>query len=358
MKIINRYLLWNNILVMGICLLTCAGIYLLVDVFDRLDRMLEYGASGLEIGIYFGAKMPLIISQILPGVVFLSLAIQITGMYKRREVTALEAGGVSFFRLAFFVLVLGVLWTGTQLVFSQALGVPGQKMSERIWDSLGEKRAQQETRLLDVWVRDKGFVLHLATVWPDKHRADGIRLYVLGDDFMDLERMIRADSLHLVSGQWRLRSVEVFDPHTFTYSEQDELVSPLELDLNSLQVASDEIDPEEMSLWELWAHIDRLRDSGANVEALRTAWHLKLSYAFSALVLSIVALVLTRRWENPFLIISIGLGVIFVLFAVHTLGGTLGESGVLPPWLGAWLGNALVGSLATAALAVQIQGRR
>ncbi|MDZ7761208.1 MAG: LptF/LptG family permease [Desulfovermiculus sp.] len=358
MRIINRYLLWNNVLVMGICLLTCAGIYLLVDVFDRLDRMLEYGASGWEIGVYFGAKIPLILSQILPGVVFLSLAIQISGMHKRREITALEAGGVSFFRLALFVFLLGVFWTGTQVVFSQALGVPGQKMSERVWDSLGEKRGQQESRLFDVWVRDQEFVVHLDTVWPEQQNAAGIRLYDLGQGFMDLRRMVRAEFLRVTGGSWQLRDVQVFDPQTFEYSNQDAMTLPIALDLSSMQIASEDIDPEEMSLWELSAHIDRLRDSGTNVEVLRTAWHLKLSYAFSALVLSVVALVLTRRWENPLLIISIGLGVIFLLFSVHTLGGTWGESGALPPWLGAWLGNMLVGSLAITVLGFQIGGRR
>jgi lipopolysaccharide export system permease protein len=82
-----------------------------------------------------------------------------------------------------------------------------------------------------------------------------------------------------------------------------------------------------------------------------------LSYAFSVFILSAVALVLTRHWENLFLVISCGLGGIFVLLTVHTIGGTLGESGVLSPWLGAWLGNIMVGIVTASGLGVQIRGR-
>ncbi len=358
MRIFTRYLLANNMLVMGICLLTCTGIYLLVDVFDRLDRMLEYGASGWDIAVYFGAKIPLILSQILPGVLFLGLAVQITGMRKRREITALEAGGVSFFRLALGVIMLGIFWTGAQLIFSQALGVPGQKMSERVWDFLGQKNGQQETRIVDVWVRNHGYIVHLGSVWPMQQNADRIWVYDVGEEFTGIKSLIRADSLQVVAGNWQVRDAQVFDPKTFQFSKQDVLTLPIELNLRSLPIANEDIDPEEMSLWELSSHIQRLQESGTNVEVLRTAWHLKLSYAFSALVLSLVALVLTRKWENPFLVISTGLGVIFLLFAVHTMGGTLGESGDLAPWLGAWLGNALVGTSALAVLVNLVWGLR
>ena len=357
MKILSRYILKNNLLVMGICLLTCAGIYLLVDVFDRLDRMLEKGAALESICIYFGAKIPLILSQILPAVVFLSCAIQISSMQKKREITALEAGGVSFFRLVVCFLLLGLFWTGGQLVFSQVLGVAGQQVSESVWDELGHKGRGQETTLSDIWVRSQGSIVHLGTVWPERGEARGVRIYDLDNGFQGLQRMIRAQSLQTTEGAWRLEEVAIIKPASFTFSSQTNLLLPMDIDMGSLHASAEENDPEEMSVWELSAHIKRLQDSGTNVEVLRTAWHLKLSYAFSALILTAVALVLTRRWDNLFVTMSIGLGVIFVLFAVHTLGGTLGENGVLPPWFAAWLGNIVVGGGACLAMVSQIRGR-
>jgi lipopolysaccharide export system permease protein len=271
---------------------------------------------------------------------------------------ALEAGGVSFFRLAFFVLLLGLFWTGGQLLFSQALGVSGQQVSESIWDSLGQESGEEEVRLSDIWVRKQEFIFHLATVWPEQKRAEGVSLFAVDEGFDGIPLMIQAESLQHTQGKWQLDNAGVFDPQTFDYSQQDTYALPIELDLSSMYVSAEDNDPEEMSLWELSQHIKNLQDSGTNVEGLRTAWHLKLSYAFSTLVLTVAALVLTRRWENLFFIISSGLGVIFLLFAMHTLGGTLGESGALSPWLGAWLGNILIGTLATIALALQIRGRR
>ncbi|MFP4428877.1 MAG: LptF/LptG family permease [Desulfovermiculus sp.] len=358
MKVVHRYLLLNNMLLMGICLLTCTGIYLLVDVFDRLDRMMEKGATAWAVVVYFGTKIPLILSQILPAVVFLGFAIQICGMRKRREIMALEAGGVSFYRLAFFILLLGLFWTGGQMLFSQALGVTGQQVSESIWDSLGQDSGDEEVQLSDVWLRKQEFIVHLATVWPERKSAEGVRVFAVGEEFDNIGIMVQAEALQPGQGGWQLDAAEVFDPQTFEYSQQDSYALPIEFDLGSMYISAEESDPEEMSLSELSAHIKNMQDTGTNVEVLRTAWHLKISYAFSALVLSVAALVLTRHWENLFFVISAGLGVIFLLFAMHTLGGTLGESGALPPWLGAWLGNILIGTLATIVLALQIRGRR
>jgi len=357
MKTLTRHLLGNNLLIMGICLLASTGIYLLVDVFDRLDRILEKGAAAWEIFVYFGAKIPLILSEILPAVVFLSLAIQISGMQKRREITALEAGGVSFARVVSIVLFLGLIWSGVQLGFSQVLGVYGQQMSGAVWDSLGQEQGEQENRISDLWIRKDNAILHLGTVWPNEHKAQGVVLYALDEDFTNLERLIQADALLAKDQGWQLESAEILTPQSFSFSQEKTLPVDLDFDLRSLQVSAEDIDPEDMSMWELSAHIDRLKNTGANVEALRTAWHLKLSYAFSVFILSAVALVLTRHWENLFPVISCGLGGIFVLLTAHTIGGTLGESGTTAPWIGAWLGNIMVGTLTGTWLGVQIRGR-
>jgi lipopolysaccharide export system permease protein len=278
-------------------------------------------------------------------------------MQKRREITALEAGGVSFSRLVSTVLLLGLVWSGVQLGFSQVLGVYGQQMSDSIWDSLGHEQGEHENRLTDLWIRNQNSILHLSTVWPNEHKAQGIMLYSLDEEFANLERVIQAEALLAKDQGWQFRNAEILNPKSFSFSQEKELPLTLDLNLRSLQVSGEDSEPEDMSLWELSAHIDRLKDTGANVEALYTAWHLKLSYAFSVFILSAVALVLTRHWENLFLVISCGLGGIFVLLTVHTIGGTLGESGVLSPWLGAWLGNIMVGIVTASGLGVQIRGR-
>ena len=171
-----------------------------------------------------------------------------------------------------------------------------------------------------------------------------------------MTRLVHAQSLRTEQGTWNLGNVQTFDPQSFGMEHHDRLTLDIGRDLESLHVSTDKDSPEEMSLWSLSKHIKMLQDSGANVEHLRTAWHLKLSYAFSCLVLSAVALILTRHRENLFLVISAGLGIIFTLYALHAVGGTLGESGALPPWLGAWLGNILVGGVAGFTLVLKIRG--
>jgi lipopolysaccharide export system permease protein len=53
---------------------------------------------------------------------------------------------------------------------------------------------------------------------------------------------------------------------------------PLRQDLRSF-LNTDVADRSELPLWHLGQVIDELRESGSNVERLRTAWHGKWSYA-------------------------------------------------------------------------------
>ena len=92
--------------------------------------------GGLSVGMvltYFVVKMPLVISQILPVIFLLSTVIQLCIMARSRELTALQAGGISLGVVANSMILCGIFWGGVQLGFSEYLGVAGERESARIW---------------------------------------------------------------------------------------------------------------------------------------------------------------------------------------------------------------------------------
>ncbi len=340
MTILHRYLLIQSLYYLFLCLMTCIGIYLLVDVFDRLDNFLEDQAGLKTTLTYFLVKIPLIVSEILPAVFFLALLVQLSQMAKQRELIALEASGISYFRLVVFFVMYALLWCCLQLFFSQCLGVAGEAKSEHIWDNLGREQRKQEGMIADVWFRQGSNLVHVDRIYPDKGRGRGVEIFRLQDDFKSLEEIIEAGGFQVIEGGWRLNEVKSFQPATFRTQHQKARTLPLD---QKLDVFQDVENPEKMSLWRLGGVIERLQESGTNVEFLQTVWHMKISYAFSILVLTCIGLILARQRDNVFLNIAIGLGVIFVYYFLHVIGGTLGEKGIVPPYAGAWLANALVG---------------
>jgi len=105
-------------------------------------------------------------------------------------------------------------------------------------------------------------------------------------------------------------------------------------------------DKAQLPLWELSKAIKKLEASGSNVEILRTAWHGKLSYAFSIVAMALLALMLITFSENVYANIGFSLVLIFVQYGAHVVGMTAGEKGVLPPLIAAWLGNVVLASVA------------
>jgi lipopolysaccharide export system permease protein len=354
MRILHRYLLRQNVVYLAFSLLACIGIYLLVDVFERLDNFLQEGASFQTIALYFASKIPLIISQLLPAVFLMALLVQLSLMRRERELTALESGGVSFSRLAVFFLVYALLWSGVQLGFSQVLGVAGERKSEAIWHRQGEEGKSREQVLTDVWFRQGRYLVHADRVRPQSGRGSGVSLYLFSGDFQSIERIIRAKRLQVREKTWRLARVKISDPERFTTAGRQEHVLAIDQQLDAFVSMENEESPQQMPLWELGRVIRKLEATGSEVSRLVTAWHGKIAYAFSLTVVTLIGLVIVRRWENIFLNVSTGVLLIFLYYSLTVFGESLGEKGALPPWAGAWLGNMLLGTPPAVLLAWQV----
>lgn len=350
MGTLDKYLARQNLAAMLTCLGIGVGLYLLSDVFDRLDDFLEAGLGLGTVLTYFVVKIPLIVSQILPAVFLVSMVIQLGMMARSRELLALRAGGVTFGRLCAFFLVYAGAWCLAQLAVAQVVGVYGEAAANRIWAEQVRQRKVERMELPNLWFREGSYVVELARAWPGRGEAEGAMLLEVAPDGRSIHRIITAQKVQAEPGRWTFSQVQVLDPDTFTYDPQDALVLPLNQDLKSFLAIDPNVDPASLPMWKLSAVMDRLAASGSNVERLRTAWHMKWSYAFSLAAMALIALALATMWENVYLNLGLSLALTFAYYAVFMLGVTAGQKGLLPAVLGAWLGNILFATLAGARL--------
>jgi lipopolysaccharide export system permease protein len=106
-------------------------------------------------------------------------------------------------------------------------------------------------------------------------------------------------------------------------------------------LTADVNDKADLPLQALGKVIEELRESGSNVERLRTAWHGKWSYAFSMVTMALLALAMCTLFENLYVNLVLSLLVIFGYYGLYVVGITTGQKGLMPPRLGAWLANML-----------------
>ncbi len=347
--ILQTYLLTQNLFLVLLCLGVGVCIYLLQDILDNIDGFLQAGA-GIDVILgYFGAKLPLILSQILPAAYLVSLIIQVGLLVRHRELLALQAGGISFISLVRFFCVYGLFWCLLHLILAQGLAVFGQREMDRIWREEVRREEVGSVEIRDVWFLSGPYVVGLDLADPEQGRGEGVHVYEYAKD-NTLQRIILAETFHVQKDGWELYNVIVYEPGAFISFQKESLFLAITQDLSALAVLQARFEPAALSLWQLSRIISYLEGAGSSVERLRTAWHMKWASAFSLLVMTLIALALATMFENMAANIAMGLGIVFAYYVLFVLGVSLGERGFLSPFIGAWLGNIIFGLLSGARL--------
>ncbi|MDD3313281.1 LptF/LptG family permease [Pseudodesulfovibrio sp.] len=349
--VLSRYLIRQNLFLMAVCLAAGTSLYLLSDVFDRLDDFIRAGLGAQTILFYFFVKIPLIVSQLLPAIFLLAMVVQLGILTRSKEMLALRAGGVSFAWFIRFFLIYALVWSCGQLVFSQFLGVFGEYEANRIWKEDVRKKQLDEQTIKNLWFRDGPFIVRAAEAFPAQSRATGVTVYEFATDSQELIRILTAKKALIDDNGWGLLEVHELDTRTFISRDRTSQFLSVRQNLKAYAAVELQGDKADLPLTELSRVIDKLEESGSNVEILRTVWHSKLSYAFSIAVMALLALCLVTFSENVYANIGLSLVLIFVQYGMHVVGATAGEKGVLPPVMAAWLGNCVMGGAGALRLA-------
>jgi lipopolysaccharide export system permease protein len=330
---------------MATCLVGGTFIYLLADLADRLEHFLEAGLSWRQIITYVMVKTPLIFSQILPAVFLLGVVLQLGLMVRNREMMALRAGGISISWFIRFFIVYALVWSIGQLVFSQFVASYGEQEAGRIWREEVRKRQLDKKTVKNLWFREGPYIVHAGEAEPTSSRVNDVTVYEFDRDTMRLQRIMTAKKGLVDEHGWGLLDVWEIETSDFTSTKLLTNFIPLRQNMRGF-LNADVVDRSDLPLWHLGQVIDELKESGSNVERLRTAWHGKLSYAFSIVTMALLALALTSFFENLYINLVLSLVVIFSYYGMYVLGITTGQKGLLPPIVGAWLANLAFGSLA------------
>ena len=95
MKIIPGYVLKHFLPIFFLANVGFIGIYLVVDFFERVDRMLQHHVGFREIYLYFLCKIPMILTQGIPMSAIIAVIIALGIMKRNRELIAMETAGVN-----------------------------------------------------------------------------------------------------------------------------------------------------------------------------------------------------------------------------------------------------------------------
>jgi lipopolysaccharide export system permease protein len=332
-----------------VCLAAFTAAYLLGDLFDRFDTLVQHGglgALGLE---YFVLKIPLIVTQLLPIACLAGVLLGFALLNRTGEVLACQQLGISRIEMMIPVLVLGVLISGFQFALSETIVPAATREAKYLYEV--ELRGRQLEGVFanrHIWVRVRNGFLSANSYDRKKMELADITLYRLNSDYT-VTNIFHADTAHWSGHGWVPTGVTRYKLSGDTVSSSEPpgfMINITPADLGLLR-----LEPEEFSIWELNRYIHDLKRKGLDPGGYLVDRDLKYAMPLACLIMVALGISLSLDPLPRHLSLgrSFGLAILigFGYWLAAGLTSSLGHSGVLPAWFAAWSPNLLFAMLAS-----------
>ena len=353
--VIDRYLLREYLLLLGLGLMVGSVLTVIVDLLQSLDRFLRIKPPWAYIAQNFLYLLPRELYKGLPLIVLVSTIFLFLSLTRARELDALKAAGVSLYRTCAPVLAMALLISLAALLF-QEMALPEITMRAEEVDRV-KIRGFPPRHLLrqgQIWYRssDTRF-LRIGLLDPASKSLDGLVLLDVDGEFRLLDRLDVARAQWTPEG-WQMsggimRRINPAGRVTSTTFQHELVAMPEHID-DFIRIHRQ---PDTMSFLELRAYVAKLRSGGHPVGAYLVQLHSKLSFPLVHVIMALVAI--------PFALSSprsggraVGIGVALVIavgyWMVNAVAVAFGRADLLPPVLAAWTANIVFAGVGTVLL--------
>jgi len=344
--LLDRYVLSAFARSFFFAMLAATVIFVTIDLVEHLDKFVDAGVGFDLVGRYYLLYFPFIVYLTIPVGVLLATLFTIGGFVYRNELTAMQACGVSLWRILFLLLfatapLAASVWYLGETVVPKLNFERKEMYRVEVRKGKGSVSSRQGRIYLQTSPTE---FLKMESYDPKSTTGYRVQLQKVEDG--RVMSRVEADSLRYIDSAW------VFTPATITqFNERDITMAGRDsLVRSDFKFTPDDlirlnIEPEEMSYKDIQSLVGRLQAAG--IRAAR--WSVDLAFKFSQpfatfiIVLFGVPFAAFRRRGGLVLGFGLSLLVCFVYFGFQQVGKILGYGGALSPMWAAWIGNAVFG---------------
>ena len=343
MSIISRYIVSTYLRLIALCAGSFISIYLVIDFLEKISRFTRAQGKVQHILLFFLYKIPEITNQIAPLAVLMATLLTLGMLARHSEITAMRSCGMSMARITSPILITA--FAISVLTFLTAEFVIPESFSRMQYTQavLIEKKSPNAFfRQQNIWYREENTLLEARNFIPASLTLKGVTLWQMGPGMQPVQR-VEAESAVFTDAGWLLREVVIRDMgrgEVAATQPRKELPVPLRLKVADLKVL--EKQASSMGLFALRRYCNKLKKGGYDVSRYQAQLHSRMSLPFASLVMGFLGIPFALRSGRTSGIavgIGISLGIGFGYFAVNALLLSLGQAGVLPPFVSAWAAN-------------------
>lgn len=349
MKIVHRYifrLLTRNVALASVALVT---LFLVVDLFDRIDNVLGNDASILTISKYFLFKVPVFLNLTLPIATLVATLLTFGLLSKSSEMTALRASGLKLLWIARPLFIISILLSVFSFALSESVVPYCQRRVRELYNiDIRQSHKEGKFNQTDFWWRDENDFYSAGIFDSRDETLFGLVRLKLSPEFKPVLR-IDAKQVKWISPEfgWTMYGVQ-----QYAFSEGESVQSST-LPSATLPISEEpkdfydsKTDPLTMSYSQLRNFIDEQLRNGVSAREFLADLYAKLSFPLVTFICSFVALpfaILPARTGSMAASFTAGIMIGFLYYVIHSLSLALGRAEILSPLWAAWNANLLLG---------------
>ena len=354
-RLIDRYIIRSIVGPFLISLLVFTFILIIPFLVDLAEKLIAKGVAGRTIVELMVTLLPQALAVTIPMALLVAVLVGLGRFSSDREWVAVQACGVSIFRVARPVILLALVgWAATSWVIIEAVPDANQT-SREITLRIISQRTDSEIRPRVFFTDFPNRLLYVRDVPKD---GSGWRDVFLADT------TVPANPVVYVASRGRL-SIERQPPSVVLYLEDgarhtSKAGKPGEDDVFRFEKLSLDLDPDsvfrpgglqkgepEMTIAELRQRIDELQAQGNSTHPAVMAIQRKFSIPVACLVFALmgVALGLTTRRDGKLAGFVLGIAVIFVYYLLLTTAQSAVKGQLMTAWLAPWVPDIVLGAI-------------
>lgn len=340
MRLLRRMLLQQFLPIFVVALVFFVLLLQLIDVFGSIWRYFAHDVSFAKVAWIALLYVPKCISFALPVSFLFAIAYTLGLFYANNELFAIFGSGVSLYRLVQPFLVLGLAISVGGFFFEDAVVIPTFQAKNETYSAAVKQVTSLSQSNVAVTSPDQR-VVYVADYYNDALRQLTAVTVVVRDERMNLVNRIDAQSAQWQDTRWILQGCRTFtwDPKTRLLSDATtpRYDSPL---LNEPPATFRRLarNIEEMSARESERYVAMIRRAGLPYREALTDFYRKYSFAFTPLIVALIASSLGSAFKKNILLMSLlsALVLSVAFYVAQMVSAILSKNGVIPPLAGAW----------------------
>lgn len=367
LRTLDRYIIRETLPPFGLTLLILTFLLQIPTIIDYAEKLIAKGVSLPIIGQIILTLLPSALALTIPISLLVGLLMALGRLSADREAVAMQACGVSLYRIMRPVAFMAVIATAvTAWIMIEALPRGNQRFRD-ITFRIIQAKAESDVRPRVFFDEFPNLILYVRDVPPNTRGWKGV---FLADTRTPGEpQLLTADRGHFVLEPEQRRVDLILEDGIMHRTRAD---APAEYELQQFESLTVQLDPEavfprqgltpgdnELTIPQLRTKARELKEQGLSAHNPIMAIQRKYTIPVACIVFGLIALGLgvSHRKDGKNAGFVIGIGVVLVYYVLMYLGEALAKGQRVPAEFALWIPNIVLGIAGLTLIVLKTQGR-